>query len=71
MQDSDAEFRILDEPLLITGLGVAFAKNDNRGLDSQLNNTLAQMRADGTLEEIIGKYLENASQYLEVDAIEA
>ena len=70
-QDSDAEFRILDEPLLITGLGVAFAKNDNRGLDSQLNDTLAQMRADGTLEEIIGAYLENASQYLEVDTIEA
>ena len=60
MQDSDAEFRILDEPLLITGLGVAFAKNDNRGLDSQLNDTLAQMRADGTLEKIISKYLENA-----------
>ena len=29
------------------------------------------MRADGTLEEIISKYLENASQYLEVDTIEA
>ncbi len=71
MQDSDAEFRILDEPLLITGLGVAFAKDDNRGLDSQLNDALAQMRADGTLEEIIGAYLENASQYLEVDTIGA
>ena len=71
MEDNDVDFRILEEPLLVTGLGVAFAKNDNRGLDSQLNDTLAQMRADGTLEEIIGTYLENASQYLEVDTIGA
>ena len=71
MKDNNAEFRILEEPLLITGLGVAFAKNDNRGLDSRLTDTLAQMRTDGTLEGIIGKYLENPSQYLEVDTIEA
>ena len=71
MKDNIAEFRILEEPLLITGLGVAFAKNDNRGLDARLNNTLEQMRTDGTLEGIIGKYLENPSQYLEVDTIEA
>lgn len=71
MKDNVAKFRILEEPLLITGLGVAFAKNDNRGLDGRLTNTLAQMRTDGTLERIIGKYLENPSQYLEVDTIEA
>ena len=47
------------------------ARNDTRGLDSQLTDTLAQMRADGTLERIIGRYLENASQYLEVDTIGA
>ena len=41
------------------------------GLVSQLTDTLAQMRADGTLERIVGRYLENASQYLEVDTIGA
>ena len=71
MKDNDVEFRILEEPLLVTGLGVAFAKNDTRGLDSQLTDTLAQMRADGTLERIVGRYLENASQYLEVDTVGA
>ena len=30
---------------------------------------LAQMRTDGTLEQILGRYLEHASQYLEVDTI--
>ena len=71
MQDNNAAFRILEEPLLVTGLGAAFAKNDSRGLDHQLNDTFAQMREDGTLERIVGKYLEHASQYLEVDTIDA
>ena len=71
MKDSNAVFRILEEPLLVTGLGVAFAKNDSRGLDHQLNDTFAQMREDGTLERIVGKYLEQAAQYLEVDTIDA
>ena len=71
MKDNSVEFRILEEPLLVTGLGIAFAKNDSRGLDTQLNAVLAQMRADGTLEQIVGRYLEHASQYLEVDTIGA
>ena len=71
MKDNNAAFRFLEEPLLVTGLGVAFAKNDSRGLDHQLNDTFAQMREDGTLERIVGKYLEHASQYLEVDTIDA
>ena len=71
MKDNNAVFRILEEPLLVTGLGVAFAKNDSCGLDHQLNDTFAQMREDGTLERIVGKYLEHASQYLEVDTIDA
>lgn len=71
MKDNNAVFRILEEPLLVTGLGVAFAKNDSRGLDRQLNDTFAQMREDGTLERIVGKYLDHASQYLEVDTIDA
>ena len=71
MKDCSVDFRILDEPLLITGLGVAFARNDTRGLEQQLNKVFEQMHADGTLEQIIGKYLENASQYLEVTADES
>ena len=71
MKDNNAVFRILEEPLLVTGLGVAFAKDDSRGLDLQLNDTFAQMREDGTLERIVGKYLDHASQYLEVDTIDA
>ena len=63
-------FRILEEPLLVTGIGVAFALNDTRGLEKQLDETFAAMRADGTLEQIVGKYLPDLGKYLEVDALE-
>ena len=70
MQDCNANFRILEEPLLVTGIGVAFALNDTRGLDEKLTETLAAMRADGTLKQIVGKYLPDPEKYLEVDALE-
>ena len=47
MQDYGLEYRILDEPLQVVGLGVAFARSDTRGLDTELNAVLAEMRADG------------------------
>lgn len=70
MQDCNANFRILEEPLLVTGIGVAFALNDTRGLDEKLTETFAAMRADGTLKQIVGKYLPDPEKYLEVDALE-
>lgn len=70
MQDCNANFRILEEPLLVTGIGVAFALNDTRGLDEKLTETLAAMRADGTMKQIVGKYLPDPEKYLEVDVLE-
>lgn len=70
MQDCNANFRILEEPLLVTGIGVAFALNDTRGLDEKLTETLAAMHADGTLKQIVGKYLPDPEKYLEVDVLE-
>lgn len=64
MSDYDLEYRILDEPLLNVGLGVAFSLSDDRGLDEELSRTLKEMQADGTTEQIIGKYLENPKNYL-------
>ena len=69
MQDYNTEYRILDEPLQVVGLGVAFGKNDVRGLETQLTATLDEMRADGTLAAIIGKYLANPEIFLEVDGL--
>ena len=67
MKDYDISYRILDEPLLTVGLGVAFDKKDDRGLAEQLSATFEEMKQDGTTEEILGKYLESPKKYLEVD----
>ena len=68
-KDYDASFRILEEPLMITGIGVAFAKDDNRGICEQMDQTLEEMRQDGTSLKIIEKYLDDPEKYLEVDAL--
>ncbi len=67
MKDYDADYRILDESILTTGIGVAFAKNDTRGLSEQLSRVFEEMRADGTTRTIIGRYLSDPDKYLEVD----
>ncbi len=69
MKDYDTSFRILEEPLMITGIGVAFAKNDDRGICEQMEQTLEEMRQDGTTLKIVGKYLDDPEKYLEVDAL--
>ena len=70
MKDYDAKFRILEDPLMTVGIGVAFANNDDRGLCEELDRTLEEMRQDGTSLKIIGKYLDEPEKYLEVDTLE-
>lgn len=64
MADTGLTFRILEQPLLTVELGVAFDREDTRGLDTQLTEVLDQMQEDGTTEQIIGKYLPDAGRYL-------
>ena len=66
MSDYSLDYRILDEPLLTVGLGVAFARTDQRGLDKELSRTFEEMRADGSLEQIVGRYLGEPQRLLEV-----
>ena len=66
MSDYGLDYRILDEPLLTVGLGVAFARTDQRGLDKELSRTFEEMRADGSLEQIVGRYLDEPQRLLEV-----
>ena len=69
-KDYTMNYRILPEPLMVTGIGVAFYKKDNRSIAEELQKTLAQMRKDGTTKKIIEKYLDDADAYLEVDKLE-
>ena len=65
MADYSVEYRILEEPLKVVGLGVAFAKTDSRGIAQQLTRTFAEMRADGTMYAILAQYLAQPRRYLE------
>ena len=58
---------ILEDPLMVVGIGVAFAKEDDRGICEQMSQTLEEMRQDGTSLKIIEKYLDDPQKYLEVD----
>ena len=70
MEDYNANFRFLEPPLLVSGIGVAFSNDDPRGLADELTKTLAEMRQDGTLLAITSKYLANPESYLEVEPLE-
>lgn len=70
MKDYNTTYRFLDEPLAIVGIGVAFSKYDERNISKKLDEVLEEMRKDGTSEKIIGKYLDDASSYLEVDQLD-
>lgn len=65
MDDFGLSYHILEEPLMKVDLGVAFDLNDDRGLDAQLSEVLDEMQADGTVKEVIGRYLLNADKYQE------
>ena len=66
MQDYDMDYRILDESIFVTGIGAAFAINDDRGIEEKLSEKFDEMQKDGTMEIIVSKYLSNAYKYLEV-----
>ncbi len=67
-KDYSVTYRILDESIKDVGLGYAFDKNDTRGIAEELDTVLSQMHKDGTLREIVGKYLDNPDKFLTVDA---
>ena len=53
---------------MTVGLGVAFARTDDRGLAQELSRTFSQMRDDGTTQQILGKYLEDPQKYMEASS---
>ncbi len=60
MKDYNTAFTILEEPVMYASVGTAFAKDGDAQLCAKLNAAIDEMRGDGTLEEIINKYLGGA-----------
>ncbi len=70
MKDYEMSYRILDEDILTTGIGAAFSLQDDRMIAEKLSETMDEMRKDGSLEEILSKYVTNPDKYLEVEILE-
>ena len=49
-------YRLLNESPGLSKLGVAFKKDSKNDLVSKLNDTLKEIRDDGTLQEIVTSY---------------
>ena len=68
-KDFTMNYRILQEPLMVTGIGVAFYHDDKRGIAEKLQKVLQEMYADGTTKKIVEHYLGDATAYLEVEKL--
>ncbi len=55
-EDQQNLYRIVNEPLQVVNLGVAFSRSDDRGIAQKLTKTLQEIRKDGTLERIVRRY---------------
>lgn len=69
-KDYNVELRIIDEPLQVVGLGTAFDVNDERGICEKVETAFDEMRADGSMEQIISKYLDDAQKYLDLEGVD-
>ena len=65
MKDYETNFVILDEPLINASVGTAFALDGDAELCKKVNDAIDEMKKDGTLQEIIENYLDDASRYIE------
>lgn len=65
MKDNQLDFRILPEPLEVTGIGAAFSRTDSRQLVADLDKALKDMANDGTTEAILKNYIDDPSDFLQ------
>ena len=56
LSEQEGSYRMLDETLYVSELGVAFEKGTHAELAAQLEAVLAEMKQDGTMESIVEKY---------------
>lgn len=61
MADNNMDFEILDEPLQISPLGVAFSKEDSRGLDKKLTLVFGQLNKEKFVDSVVFKYIPDYS----------
>ena len=63
-RDYNVSYRVLDEPLVTSNVGVAFSKDTTSKVPAQLDLVFRKMRNDGALKQIVGRYVDHAEDYL-------
>jgi polar amino acid transport system substrate-binding protein len=56
METTSGSYRLLEEPLLSVKVGIAFKNGQNSAVAEELDQTLQEMKDDGTLERILENY---------------
>lgn len=67
IENHPGKLRIIEESLETSRLGVAFSKDTDPELVEKLNETLKEMKQDGTIDEILKRYQVNQSAAEEGD----
>ena len=70
IKDYKADFRILEESLGITKVAFGFSKYDDSKIPDKVSHVLEEMKVDGSIERILSLYVEDVSQYLEIEDFE-
>lgn len=50
-------------------MGTAFDINDARGIDVKLTHAYQEMLADGTMERLVSKYVDDPSSFLNMEGL--
>ncbi len=65
MKDYHTTFRIIDDPLMVARVGVAFSLQYKREVVEELQKTIDTMRKDGSTAAILKHYVSEPQKYLE------
>ena len=64
VRDGEDAYRMLDESIYTSELGIAFKKGTHEEVAQELTETLEEMRNEGITEEIVKKYGLDADEIL-------
>ena len=64
VRDGEDAYRMLDESIYTSELGIAFKKGTHKEVAQELTETLEEMRNEGITEEIVKKYGLDADEIL-------
>ena len=64
VQDGEGSYRMLEESIYTSELGIAFKKGTHKELTEELTETLTEMQSEGITEKIVTKYGLDADEIL-------